>query len=134
MVHRENIHNRTCQYLYNGNECCAHCKDAEILVDLRGIPKSSYAPGDRILGDLPELGWLIVRTSRVSEEMNESIRQISKLGQGWDGKWYTIDVNERNRVMKYKPNSKKPSDWEDLYPAMFIRNLRENVVKIVLNK
>ena len=133
-VHRENIHNRTCRYLYNGHEQCAHCKNAEILVDLRGIPKSSYAPGDRILGDIAELGWLIVRTSRVSEDMNESIRQISKLGQGWDGRWFPMDRNEPNRMMKYRPSTKYPSEWDQLYPAMFIRNLRENVIQKVLNK
>ena len=132
-VYRENIHKQTCQYLYNDQGSCSYCKDDEMVIDLRWIPSTSYAAGDRIIGDLAELGWMVVRTSRVSEEMNESIRQINKPGQGWDGKWFPTDATQRNRLMKYKPNSKKPSEWDEELPKKFLRNIRENILGKVLD-
>ena len=76
---------------------------------------------------------MVVRTSRVSEEMNESIRQISKLGQGWDGKWFPVDATQRNRLIKYRPNSKKPSEWDEELPKKFRKNIRENILGKVLD-
>ena len=55
------------------------------------------------------------------------------MGQGWDGKLFSIDVTERNRMIKYRPNSKKPSEWDEDLPTRFIKNIRENIVKKVLN-
>ena len=50
---------------------------------------------------------------------------------GW--KWFPIDVTERNRMMKYKPQSKKPSQWDNELPKKFMKNIRENIIKKVLN-
>ena len=69
------------------------------------IRDRSYSPCSRIIGDLKMFGWEVFRTPRVSTEMEEEIRQISKLGSGWDGRWYAVDVQGPNRVMKYKPSS-----------------------------
>ena len=103
---------------------CRYCNDEEILIDLRGIQPTSYSLCDRIIGDLKMFGWEIFRSPRVSAEMEEDIRQISKLGNGWDGRWYAVDVNGPNRMMKYKPSSKIPTEWDTGLPALFQKNIR----------
>ena len=70
------------------------------------------------------LGWEVFRSPRVSADMDEEIRQISKLGQGWDGKWFPVDVHGPNRVMKYRPTSKLPVEWSTGLPEEFIRNIK----------
>ena len=65
--------------------------------------------------------------------MEEDIRQISKLGNGWDGRWFPVDVHGPNRVMKYKPSSKLPLEWKTGLPEEFIRNIKRQLLEKVLN-
>ena len=133
-VFRKDIHKCTCKYLYNErNNPCEYCREEEILIDLRGIQPFSYSPGDRIIGDIEMLGWEVFRTPRVSADMEEEIRQISKLGNGWDGRWFPVDVNGPARVMKYKPSSKLPVEWNTGLPEEFIRNIKRQLLEKVLN-
>ena len=135
-VFRTNINECTCKYLYeeiDSNHPCIYCKDEEILMDLRGIQPTSYSPCDRIIGDLKTFGWEVFRTPRVSAEMEEDIRQISKLGSGWDGRWFAVDVNGPNRMMKYKPSSKLPTEWDTGLPAKFKKNITKQLLEKVLN-
>ena len=136
-VFRKNIHDCTCKHLYTEKQDdhpCKYCNVEEINIDLRGIQPTSYSPCDRIIGDLKMLGWEVFRSPRVSAKMEEDIIQISKLGNGWDGRWYAVDVNGPNRMMKYKPSSKLPSDWDTGLPALFKKNIRNLLIEKVLNK
>ena len=48
-----------------------------------------------IIGDLAEFGWMVVWSSRVTGEINKSIGQIGKMGCGWDGLWFSLDITEK---------------------------------------
>ena len=133
-VFRTNIHQCTCRSLYiEENNPCRFCQNEEILIDLRGIQSTSYSPCDRIIGDLKTFGWEVFRTPRVSADMEECIRQISKLGTGWDGRWYAVDVHGPNRMMKYKTTSKIPTDWDTGLPAEFKKNIKTQLLEKILN-
>ena len=133
-VFRVDIHKCTCKYLYTDKyNPCQHCRDEEMVIDLRGIQPHSYSPCDRIIGDLEKLGWEVYRTPRVSADMEEEIRQISKLGQGWDGRWFKVDVSAPNRLMKYMPSSKLPVEWKTGLPEEFLRNIKRQLLEKVLN-
>ena len=66
--------------------------------------------------------------------MEEDIRQISKLGSGWDGKWYAVDVHGPNRMMKYKPSSKLPKEWDNGLPKQFKDHITDQLLVNILNK
>ena len=44
----------------NDPECLSCCK-VEETIDLHGVPPMSYSPGDRIVGYLDALGWVVIR-------------------------------------------------------------------------
>ena len=104
-VYREGITYHICQDIYNEQPTCGHCKRIETVVDLRGISPQSYVPGERIIGDLEELGWIVVRGVRINEPTYESINDVSQLVRGWGKAWFNVQNNQTTRVMKYKHTS-----------------------------
>ena len=48
-VYRDGITYHTCGDIYTEHPTCVHCKRRETVVDLRGIPPTSYVPGERII-------------------------------------------------------------------------------------
>lgn len=132
-VHRENIHEQTCEYLYHNNDQCPHCRNEEMIIDLRTISRNSYLPSERIIGDLVNLGWMVVRTSRVPPEMNKSIVDIGKMGSGWGGSWMPIDSTARNRMIKYRSGTRQPIVWKSGLPKKFLDNIKLNVIKANLD-
>ena len=89
-VYRGNIHHHTCGDIYNDYPTCVHCKRRETVVDLRGVPPTSFVPGERIIGDLEELGWMVVRGVRINDDTYESINNVSQLGRGHGRSWFNI--------------------------------------------
>ena len=49
-------------------------------MDLRGIPPTLFAPGDRIIGCLDTLEWIVVRGVRTTKDTYRAIESMSKLG------------------------------------------------------
>ena len=90
-VYRENIHDHTCRDIYKDFPECKDCIRVETVVDLRGIGPNSYCPGEIIIGDLDELGWMIVRGVIIDEPPYKEINAIGKLGcSGWGATWYPV--------------------------------------------
>ena len=74
-------------------------------MDLRDIPPTSYAPGDRIIGCLETLGWIVIRGVRTTKDTYRAIESISKLGVRGPTKRNTLtSIEDRgnNQKMKYK--------------------------------
>ena len=63
-----------------------------ILMDLRDIGPNLYDPGEMIVSDLNELGWIVARGDRIITPTNEKIIEIPKKGSGTEVTWYSIDA------------------------------------------
>ena len=103
--------------MYKENPNCINCRKWEEVIDLRGIPPTSFAPGDRIIGCLDTLGWVIVRGVRTTNDTSRAIENISKLGvRGRSikkGTWTSIEDRGNNRKMKYKSTCNPKRDWDN---------------------
>ena len=67
LVYREDLTDHACQHLWDESPPCQLCQQPETVIDLSNIPAESYSPGERIFGDLKELGWVVVSDVRVDE-------------------------------------------------------------------
>ena len=127
-VYRENLHKNRCSYLREDFNKCVYCKDEEMTIDLRTIPKNSYSPGNRIIGDLDMYGWLVVRSASVPDTIDNAIKDIGKLGGGWSGQWHKIDKTV-NRMKKYKPSSMVHNEWSSGLPKQFLDNVNKFILQ-----
>jgi len=114
-IYRGNKTERTCEYMYEDNLECDHCQHTLgnnlDEIDLSEVPENSYSPGDKIIGCLEELGWVVVRGVRVSQDTNEEIIKLSKIGQNNHGSnWHSIQNEGSNRTMKYMHTEKVKRD------------------------
>ena len=75
---------------------CRHCNQEETVIDLRDIPEDSYTTGERIIGDLENLGWIVCRGIRMTEENYSDINKICA-----DGRWWHVDTRGNCRI-KYQ--------------------------------
>ena len=64
--YRKDIHSHICGDFYMPYPRCRHCNREETVIDLRDIPEDSYATGERIIGDLENLGWVVCRGIRMT--------------------------------------------------------------------
>ena len=74
------------------------------MLDFSDYPASFYNPGDRILGDLKRLGWVLLGGVIIDKETQYSLDAISS-----SGKWHHIE--DLKRSMKYKLGSPVHSNW-----------------------
>ena len=121
--------------MYEDNLECDHCQHtlADNLdeIDLSEVPENSYSPGDKIIGCLEELGWVVVRGVRVSQDTNEEIIKLSKIGQNNHGSnWHSIQNEGSNRTMKYKHTEKIKRDrhWKMTKCAHFLSDVHDQVI------
>ena len=75
-VYRESIHVHTCCDIYKERPICIDCCRHDTVVDLRGIGLNSYSHGDRSIGDLDELGWIVARGVRIDEPTYKDIKGV----------------------------------------------------------
>ena len=94
-VFRDNINEETCEHLFQNQEGYPHCINSEYEIDLSPIPNSSYKPGDWIIGNLDDYGWVVVRTKRVTGELTLAINNVCNSGRGEGGLWNALDTNEK---------------------------------------
>ena len=115
-VYRESINSKICVDMYKENPNCIKCRRWEEIVNLRGIPPTSFASGERIIGCLDTLGWIVVRGVRTTKDTYRAIEGISKLGVRGrptkKGTWTSIEDRGNNRKMKYKSTCNPKTDWE----------------------
>ena len=104
-VYRENIHYHICGDIYNVEQVCVHCNRHETVVNFRGIGPQSYVPGERIIEDLEELRWVVVRGMRIDESTYDRTNGVTHMGRGWQGTWHPVQSDGSDRVMKYKHTS-----------------------------
>ena len=127
-VYREGIHYHTCPDIHEEQPTCVHCNRRETVVDLRGISPQSYIPGKRIIGDLKELGWMVVRGVRLDEPTYESIKGVSYIGRGWHGTWHPVQSDGSKRVMRYKHTTSPPTQWSSGLLNRFTEELTTSVI------
>ena len=132
-VYRESINSKICVDMYKENPNCINCRRWEEIVDLRGIPPTSFAPGDRIIGCLDTLGWIVVRGVRTTKDTYRAIENISKLGVRGrptkKGTWTSIEDRGNNRKMKYKSTCRPQSDWaKDKLCGKFLLDIETKVL------
>ena len=60
-VYHNNITTEIYKDLYTLSPKCLYCRKLEEIIDLRDILPKSYAPGDRIIGCLDSLVWVVIR-------------------------------------------------------------------------
>ena len=138
-VYRSDITNLICKDLYKDKKECLQCRSWEQIIDLREIPKTSYQPGQRIIGCLETLGWIVVRGVPVTEETYRKINIIAEAGTGGrparTPKWYSIEDRNNNRVMKYRHDSKPHANWnKDDSCKQFLNHLQTKVLDKVFKK
>ena len=132
-VYRKDITNKICPDMYKALPRCNCCRQDGITLDLRDIPANSYNPGAYIIGDLDEYGWKVVRGVRVNDVTYKAIDYISRFGVKKEcpvknPKWYPIEDQNNNRVMKYNHLSTVHKTWLDnVHTRSFLSEL-ENVV------
>ena len=80
-VYRKDRNRHTCRDLYKNNPTRPHCCIEETVIDLREVPINSYSPGERIIGDLTTLGWVVVRGVRIDESTYRAIYDVCKCGK-----------------------------------------------------
>jgi hypothetical protein len=136
-VYRQDITNKICNQFYEENPVCDNCsKDPEIL-DLSGVLPTSFVPGDRIIGCLEELGWVVIRGIRVGKTTYEAMNTIAD--SGYNGRvtntpyWTSIEERNSKRVMKYKHNSTPHVNWEkDAQCSKFLGEIKTNLLDKIL--
>ena len=139
-LYRNHVHVHTCLCLYKKYSTCRFCnfnretgKSPESVVDLRGVPPTSYNPGDRIIGELDQFGWVVCRGIRIDQATYNNIDRVCKLGRGEDGTWYPIDTR-CNHKMKYKGNSAYPKEDNDSLLAKFRSDINSEILGKILPK
>jgi len=75
------------------NNNCEYFNEGSIVIDLTTI--TGYQAGEKFLGDLQKVGWLVLRKLNANQEVKEKIEEISN-----KGKRNSIST-EKNRMMKY---------------------------------
>ena len=114
-LYRNNINSKVCDDMYRELPRCLHCQKLEEILDLRSIPSTSYAPGERIIGCLDTLGWTVVRGVRTSRDTYQAVKEIAKQGVRGrptkKGTWVSIENRSNNRKMKYKPTCNPKVEW-----------------------
>ena len=130
-IYRDGITYHTCGDIYEEHPTCVHCKRRETVVDLRGIPPTSYSPGERIIGDLEELGWIVVRGVRIDDDTYESINNVSQSGRREDGTWFPVQSDGQARKMKYKHTASPHTRWS---ADVHLRTFTEQLTTSVINK
>ena len=90
-------------------------------------------PGERIIGCLEELGWVVIRGIRVKETTYEAINAIADAG--YNGRatkvpyWTSIEERNNKRVMKYKHNSNPHVNWsEDYRCSNFLEQIKTKLL------
>ena len=136
-VYRDDITSKICKEFYTRSPECSHCRKCEEIIDLRGILPTSYSPGDRIIGCLESLGWVVVRGIRIEKETYDAINVISEAGHNGriTKKPYWTSIEERNskRVIKYKGNSSPHSDWAtEINCAKFLEDITTKLLGSIL--
>lgn len=111
LVYRENLSQDTCQHLWDEHSPCQPCQQRETVINLTNIPPRSYNSGERIFGDLKELGWVVVRGVRVDEPTYHAIEEEARRGRGANGTWHPIEDESNNRKMKYRHSSVFQNKW-----------------------
>ena len=116
-VYRENITNKVCEEFHAEDPVCFNCCKEEEILDLSGVSPNSYASGERILGCLEELGWVVIRGIRIGDTTYEAIDKIASYGH--NGRtvirpyWSSIEDKNSNRVMKYKHTCTPHVNWSN---------------------
>ena len=100
------------------------------VVALTGVPPTSYNPGDIIFGDLEDLGWLIVKGVRVTEDTYVALDKVSKNGAGRGEKIIPIEDGGSNRKMKYDhlQKIKRDKDWKQIECKEFLDDIKEQIL------
>ena len=76
-VYRDDITDKVCEDFYEQDPACIMCSTEAEIIDLSGISPMSFAPGERIIGFLEKLGWVVIRGIRVGETTYEVINAIT---------------------------------------------------------
>ena len=105
-VYRTDISRHTYKYLYD--KCSTNCdkyKSDEVVIDLRSINDLSNLPGEKLIGDLKNLGWVVVRGVRIDSATDKEIDNVSNMRNiTWGGTWHPTSAWGNTRLMKYKKN------------------------------
>ena len=132
-VYRDDITNNLCEEFYEEDPGCRMCSTEAEIIDLSGIPPTSFASGERIMGCLEKLGWVVIRGIRVGETTYEAINAIADTG--YNGRatktpyWTSIEERNNKRVMKYKHNSNPHSNWsQDQNCAVFLEKIKTKLL------
>ena len=99
------------------------CKKEATVIDL--TPITGYVVGDRILGDLETLGWVVLRGVEVTESISTKIDEIID-----SGKWHSIST-EKNRQMKYNHTSRISKKWQNEELVQFQADIERKLLSFL---
>ena len=107
---------------------CQHCKKDVQNLDLRVIDNNSYQPGERIIGDLDESGWVVVRSGRVSEDTDNAIKSVGNVDNSWSCNWHEHESNTNRRKI-YVGSNYGRNDWSTAPLKEFLVDVKRSVLK-----
>ena len=110
----------------------------EETIDLRGISPMSYTSGDRIIGCLDELSWVVIRGILIDNEKYKAINVTSEGGH--NGRvtkkpyWASIEDYNSKRVMKYKAGSSPHVHWATKKVCSILEDITTNLLGRILKR
>ena len=135
-VYPDNITNKICKDFYKQDVVCLNCCNEEEIVGLRSIPPWFYSPGQRIIGCLEELGWVVIRGIIIEETTYETINTIANSEHNGRATkaayWTSIEERNNKRVVKYKHNSNPHVNWsKDKNCSIFLEEIKAKLDQIL---
>ena len=110
-----------------------HCCQPEFEIDLRDIPPNSYNTGDRIIGCLNTLGWVVCRGVRATDEVYQDIDCVCQSGRQPNGTWFHVDTRG-NRKMKYQHSTQYVKEDLDSNFPQFRNQINTEILARILPK
>ena len=79
-MHCENITNHICKNFHEENPDCREFRKQEVMINLRKVKETSYMIGNRSIGYLNKIRWIVAKGVRTVSCVDDAISTVTKIG------------------------------------------------------